>query len=58
MVDKDITICVECNENVVFFYRSYLCKECIRNFFNEPKASEGEDDYGHKAIIRNTKETR
>lgn len=30
-------LCIECKKKVVWFYRSYFCKDCIKNFFEEDK---------------------
>lgn len=29
--------CIECKDNIVSHYRSYFCKDCIRDFFEEKK---------------------
>lgn len=50
-VDRDSEMCVDCDENVVFFYRSYFCEDCIRDFFNKNKTKEGAKVNEHGEIV-------
>ena len=34
--------CIECKINVVHYYRSIFCEECLRDFFDEGDREDGQ----------------
>jgi len=32
-------LCIECKKNVVWYYHSRFCKDCLKNFFEKREAN-------------------